>query len=230
MHDAHASVTRAEARRFDLWAQQALGLPGLVLMENAARGAAEVVLEELGGSTAAAARVVVLCGAGNNGGDGYALVRQLALCGVCAEPATPFARERHGPDALLQRTALERLGYVVLEDPAVALGADLVVDALLGTGATGELRAPLLGWLARLDGAECGRRVALDLPSGLDCDSGAAARHTFRADVTVTFAAPKRGFAAPDAARWTGRVVTAAIGVPFDAAADAPWRAWTGAP
>ncbi|HVS19873.1 MAG TPA: NAD(P)H-hydrate epimerase [Planctomycetota bacterium] len=230
MDAAHPSVTRAEARAFDRWAMGALGLPGAVLMENAARGAAEVALAELEILGRATPRVVVLCGAGNNGGDGYALARQLACAGVRAELATPFALERNGPDAALQRAVVERLGLVVREEVEGARDADLLVDALLGTGSQGELREPIAAWLEHVAGLEVGRRLALDLPSGLDCDDGSAARHTFRADVTVTFAARKRGFEAPGAAAWTGRVVPASIGVPFDPRADAPWRTWSGAP
>ena len=230
MGASHPSVTRAEARAFDRWAMGALGLPGAVLMENAARGAAEVALAELRALGRAAPRVVVLCGAGNNGGDGYALARQMLQAGVRAVLASPFAPERHGADARLQRDVVERLGLELHDDPAAARGADLVVDALLGTGFEGELRAPVAEWLAALEALAGGRRLALDLPSGLDCDTGAAARHTFRADTTVTFAACKRGFEAQGAAAWTGRVVVAPIGVPFDPRPDAPWRTWTGAP
>jgi NAD(P)H-hydrate epimerase len=221
----HPTVTRREARAFDRWAIEGLGLPGAVLMENAARGAAEVARVELERLGARAPRVLVLCGAGNNGGDGYALARQLLLGGVRAELASPFPTERLSPDAALQRRVVERLGLEVSARPSAAWdGADLLVDALLGTGSQGELRAPLDGWLARAAGLAVGRRLALDLPSGLDADSGQAAAHTFRADVTVTFAARKAGFDAPGAERWTGRVELASIGVPFDPSPAAPWR------
>lgn len=225
MAASHPTVTRREARAFDRWAIEVLGLPGAVLMENAARGAAEVALRELERPGARAARVVILCGSGNNGGDGYALARQLLLAGVRAELASPFASERLTADAVLQRRVVERLGLEVRGQPSSRWdGADLLVDALLGTGSRGEPRAPLDAWLAHLEGLAVGRRLALDLPSGLDADSGEAAQHAFRADVTVTFAARKAGFDAPGAARWTGRVELASIGVPFDPAPDAPWR------
>jgi hydroxyethylthiazole kinase-like uncharacterized protein yjeF len=231
MHPPHPSVTREEARAFDRWAGAGLGLPGAVLMENAARGAAEVALAELARLGPRAPRVVLLCGSGNNGGDGYALARQLLVHGVRAELFTPFAAQRLSADARLQRGVVERLGLCVREEPSASwAGADLLVDALLGTGAVGEPRAPLAQWLAQVEPLEVGLRLALDLPSGLDADSGRAAAHAFRADLTVTFAARKRGFDAPGAAAWTGRVVVAPIGVPFDAAADAPWRGRTGHP
>lgn len=228
MSAPHPSVTREEARAFDRWASEVLGLPGAVLMENAARGAAEVARAELARLDVRAPRVVVLCGAGNNGGDGYAFARQLLLGGVRAELATPFAPERLTEAARLQRTVIERLGLAVRDSlGADWSGADLLVDALLGTGSEGELRAPLAQWLERVGALAVGRRLALDLPSGLDADSGRAARHTFRADVTVTFAARKCGFDAPGAAEWTGRVELASIGVPFDGSPNAPWRAGT---
>lgn len=230
MSAPHPTVTRAEARAFDRWSIEGLGLPAAVLMENAARGAAEVARAELARLCVRAPRVVVLCGAGNNGGDGYALARQLLLGGVRAVLATPFPLERLSEDACLQRRVALRLGLELCDTPALARGADLLVDALLGTGSGGELRAPLDGWLAHVESLETGCRLALDLPSGLDADSGRAQRHTFRADVTVTFAARKHGFDAPGAAAWTGRIELASIGVPFDAAPDAPWRGRTHGP
>lgn len=228
MSAPHPTVTRKEARAFDRWAILDLGLPGAVLMENAARGAAVTALAELARLGARAPRVVILCGAGNNGGDGFALARQLLLAGVRAQVHTPFVASRATAEARMQRSVVERLGLSVSESPSPSWsGADLLVDGLLGTGAQGELRAPLDGWLSQVEVLEVGCRLALDLPSGLDADSGRAAEHTFRADVTVTFAARKRGFDAPGASAWTGRVELASIGVPFDPAPGAPWRART---
>ena len=88
------------------------------------------------------------------------------------------------------------------------------VDALLGTGFRGELRGKALSLLALLDPIRRGLAVAVDLPSGLDCDSGRACEHTFRADLTATFVAPKVGFASPGAGPYLGRVETVSIGTP----------------
>ena len=156
----------------------------------------------------------------------------LLVSGVRSQLYSSVARARLGGDAALQRRVVEGLGLGVrdlvepaaLEAAAAAWeGADLLVDALLGTGFQGEVRAPLDRVIESAGRASVTRRLAVDLPSGLDCDTGRPARHTLRADVTVTFIARKRGFDAPAAGAWTGRVVVAPIGVPLDAA-GAPWR------
>ena len=90
---------------------------------------------------------------------------------------------------------------------------DWIVDALLGTGARGEPRPPLDAVIDQLNGASA-KRLAVDLPSGLDCDTGAAARHTIRAAETCTFVAMKRGFTIPGAAQYTGRIHVLDIGAP----------------
>ena len=92
-------------------------------------------------------------------------------------------------------------------------GADWIVDALLGTGARGEPRPPLDAVIDQLNAAAA-KRLAVDLPSGLDCDTGAAAQHTIRADETCTFVAMKRGFTTPGAEQYTGRVHVLDIGAP----------------
>jgi NAD(P)H-hydrate epimerase len=217
------SLTRDEVRAFDRRAIEELGLPGAVLMENAGRSAAEEALRLLDGRGAARGRVVVLCGAGNNGGDGYVIARHLHIAGVDVRLCSSVPGERLAGDAALNRRVAEALGLAVtsIEGPdALAReapawdGADALVDALLGTGFRGEVRPPLDAVIAAANAARVGSRLAVDLPSGLDCDSGQPARTTFRADVTVTFVARKRGFDLPSSAEWTGRVVVAGIGVP----------------
>jgi NAD(P)H-hydrate epimerase len=222
---AGPTLTRAAAREFDRWAIEELGMPSAALMENAGRAVADVALAELARLGARPGRVVVLCGAGNNGGDGYVVARHLLLAGVVPEIWSSAAPESMGPEAALQRRVVEGLGLSVgrIDDEASCEaaarawdGADLLVDALLGTGFRGEVRAPLAGLILRANRARIARRLAVDLPSGLDCDLGTPARATLRADVTVTFVARKQGFDAPGAAQWTGQVLVASIGVPRD--------------
>ncbi len=227
MERSAVSLTRDELRAFDRHAVEALGLPGVVLMENAGRSAAEAVLrllrDELGMEPG---RVFVLCGAGNNGGDGYVVARHLANAGVEVEAASSVPAPAVRGDAALHLRVAQALGIPLraLETPADLAreaprwdGADVLVDALLGTGFQGEVRSPLFEVIRAANAARVARRVAIDLPSGLDCDSGRPANATFRADFTVTFVGRKRGFDAPGASDWTGRVVVAGIGAPF------PW-------
>lgn len=223
-------LTRAELRELDRIAIEEYGLPGVVLMENAGRGAAEELLRALEegrlGTRSRAPAVLVLCGAGNNGGDGYVLARHLSNAGLpvlLAESAPP---ERLSPDAAVFRRVCAAMGLErQLVESAQRWRAveprfeacELVVDALLGTGFQGALREPLAGLLAAV-GAFVGRGkrsvLALDLPSGLDADSGEAAGEILAADLTITFAAKKVCFARPAARPWIGELRVAGIGAP----------------
>jgi hydroxyethylthiazole kinase-like uncharacterized protein yjeF len=212
------SLSSAELARLDRIASEEYGLPTAVLMENAGRGAAEVVLGRLAGPRAAT--VVLLSGPGNNGGDACVVARHLANAGVDVEVvATRGLAELRG-DAAVMRRAVERMGipvHAVRDSDPVIGRATLLVDGLLGTGFRGPMR-PEIARLVRAANARRAsgdaRTVALDLPSGLDADSGAAAEPTVSADVTVTFAARKLGFAAREAQGFLGEVVVASIGAP----------------
>lgn len=213
-------LTAAEMREADRRTIEEVGLPGAVLMENAGAAVARVVRERY----PQARRPMVLCGKGNNGGDGFVVARRL---GDLA-PATLLlgARAEVRGDARLHMGAFERSGGVLAEvadDAAWAARraelerADLIVDALLGTG----LRQQPAGLLARAiaDVADLHERagtpvVAVDIPSGLPSDAGEVAWPTVTASVTVTFAAHKYGHVLPPACDRVGDVVVAAIGIP----------------
>lgn len=216
-------LTRAEVREVDRLAIEEYGLPGIVLMENAGRNAARL-LHELGIS----GPVAIACGRGNNGGDGFVIARHLQLLGheVRLVLACPLADYRG--DAAVNADVVRRAGLANLdlstaspEDWAAALrGAVWIVDALLGTGATGAPRGAVATAItaineARAAGEGRGVRVfAVDLPSGLDCDTGDRAGACIRADVTATFVARKPGFDAPTARDLTGAVHVLDIGAP----------------
>jgi NAD(P)H-hydrate epimerase len=201
-------------RAVDRIAIQRFGIPGALLMENAGRAASEVILSWLDG---AAGPVAIFCGGGNNAGDGYVVARHLANAGVEVRLASSVPRDSLAGDALLNREIVERMGLAVGNDPGDLGDCVLCVDALLGTGFQGELRPELAPWIEALNAARdatgCAL-VALDVPSGLDCDSGRAAGPCVRAHITVTFVAPKIGFARPGAEEWTGEVLVAGIGAP----------------
>ncbi len=204
-------------------------MSGLMLMENAGRGVADVLCQLADGLPGGRlGRVIVCCGKGNNAGDGFVIARHLDLRGhrvrvlVWAE-----ARELTG-DAGANFEILRRCGVPIelfgnRHEPApghlrsgsakLLADANWIVDALLGTGARGEPRPPLDAVIDQINAAAA-KRLAVDLPSGLDCDTGVAARHTIRADETCTFVAMKRGFLSPGADRYTGRVHVLDIGAP----------------
>jgi NAD(P)H-hydrate epimerase len=189
-------------------------------MENAGRGAARLLHALAGGGR----RVAVVCGRGNNGGDGFVVARHLENLGHAVRVLLACdPRAFHG-DAAVNHAVVARSGLpmTALEDePAGAWegalsDADWIVDALLGTGASGAPRGAVATAIAAVNAAAArGARVlALDLPSGLDCDSGATPGECVRATHTATFVAPKAGFAAPGAAACTGAVHVIDIGVP----------------
>jgi NAD(P)H-hydrate epimerase len=217
------AITRDQSREVDRRAIQEYGMSGLVLMENAGRGVTDVLCRlaeaEPGGRLG---RVVVCCGKGNNAGDGFVIARHLDLRGhrvhvlVWAEE-TELTGDAGANYAILRQCGVPIELFGSRHDAArlqVQLkDAEWVVDTLLGTGVRGEPRPPLDVVIDQINAAAA-KRLAVDLPSGLDCDTGAAARHTIRADETCTFIAVKRGFLTAGADRYTGRVHVLDIGAP----------------
>ena len=213
-------LTAAESRAADRRAIEELGVAPLVLMENAALGVADALGERFPGVR----RVALLCGPGNNGGDGFALARQLATRGYEVEVRLArFGRELSG-DCARQRTIVEALGLPVSEvaageiagEAAHLAAAELVVDALFGTGLDRALDGEFGALVAALEAA--GRPVlAVDLPSGLDADAAAPIGPAARAHLTVTFGALKPAHVLPPACDWCGEVVVADLGVPSEA-------------
>ena len=216
-------ATRDEIRAFDRYAIETLGVPGIVLMENAGRQIAEAARAMLAGR--AKPRVVILAGPGNNGGDGFVVARHLATAGIRAEVVLLAPREKTSGEADTNLRILETMGFQVrvLAGAARAMlgelrpmlaEADLLVDGMLGTGTRGEIREPYASAIGAVNDA---RRpvLAIDIPSGLDPDTGKPLGPTVRATKTVTLAAIKIGFRKPGAAEYTGEVVLADIGVRF---------------
>jgi NAD(P)H-hydrate epimerase len=211
------SMTREQARDIDRRAADEFGMSTLVLMENAGRGLADLLCQqEISGP------VAVCCGGGNNGGDGFVLARHLDLRRVPVRVLLWGDPAKAGGDAAANLAILEKAGLAIERftgphDPARLQaeldGADWIIDALLGTGARGEPRSPLAEVIDQLN-AQAVRILAVDLPSGLDCDSGQPAKRCIRAQHTGTFVAAKRGFSAPGASDFTGQVHVLDIGAP----------------
>jgi NAD(P)H-hydrate epimerase len=242
MSDPPFTLTGAEVRELDHRAIEGFGVPGIVLMENAGRGCAELLMR----LNPDRKPVVILCGPGNNGGDGFVVARHLDNHGW---PATVFAVECPGPpdpkeirtgwdyrglphDArtnwdIVRRSRIDLRPLSPLADPRVSSRSSLlnplansllppggwVVDALFGTGLTRPLGPPFDEYVAQINAS--GHRVlAVDIPSGLDCDTGEPLGPAVRATYTATFVAPKRGFLNPASRDWTGEVHVIDIGAP----------------
>jgi NAD(P)H-hydrate epimerase len=210
-------LKREEARELDRRAAEEFGVPGLVLMENAGRGMAELLLAlGVGGP------VVVCCGPGNNGGDGFVIARHLDIAAVPVRVLFFGAPERLPGDAAVNFGILNKSGVplkVYPEGPddgtlrAELDGAEWVVDALFGSGLKGPLRPPFDRVVAGINAGR-GRVLAVDIPSGLDCDTGRPMGPTVRAHHTATVVAPKKGFAEPAAREWLGQVHVVSMGAP----------------
>ena len=211
------SLTRNQVRSIDTQAIADYGLPGIVLMENAGRGAAELLVG-LGVQGA----VIICAGKGNNGGDGFVIARHLELHGVETNVLLFCEPNDLAGDAAVNYRVIDaaklRIDVLGTTPDAATLTqrlstADWIVDALLGTGLQGAIREPYLTAIAAINGS--GKKVfAVDLPSGMDCDTGQSLGACVRAAHTATFVARKVGFDAPGANRLTGRVHVVDIGVP----------------
>ena len=214
-------MTRDEVRKVDSWAINTLGIPGVVLMENAGRSCAELIKDKL--KDVAAPKVCIFCGIGNNGGDGYVIARHLLNSGFEVVVVICGDREKIKGDAKINLDILERLGQPIeqlnLRDgdvPAqvktLAAGADMIVDSLFGTGLSGQLKNEYKQLIESINACNC-PILAVDIPSGLDCDSGQPLGAAIKADYTVTFVAVKKGFTSGSAAQYTGEIFVAPIGV-----------------
>ena len=212
------SASRDEVRAIDRCAIETLGVPGVVLMENAGRNATDAIESFLGGLIGRKLAVVV--GAGNNGGDGTVIARHVGMRGGRAVTFLVTAPEKITGDAEINLEILRNLGGEIRQIAGAVDGLaaelvdfDVVIDAVGGTGIRGALRGELALAVEQINAA--GRPVvAVDIPTGLDCDTGQADGPVVQADLTVTFVARKLGFDAPGAAGYTGEVRVVDIGVP----------------
>jgi NAD(P)H-hydrate epimerase len=211
-------LSRAQMRAYDKYAIETGRVPSIVLMENAARGAADVIVRLLGPH---AGRVAIVCGTGNNGGDGFAVARHLLARGFDVTAVLAAAPAKLSGDALTNRDAYVALGgrYAELAEGDMAPlltethGARVIVDALFGTGLARPVEGHYDKVIAIVNQSQA-RRIAIDVPSGLDADSGSALGHAVKAHDTITFGALKMGLLSPEGARLAGRLHLVDLGVP----------------
>ncbi len=216
------TITRAEVRELDRRAIEEYGIPGVVLMENAGRAVAEEALKML--PTHDTKRVAILCGKGNNGGDGFVAARHLHNHGV---EVKVFLLCKAGevalsPDAYTHLKIVQKMGLPIkevltgIEARAILpelKGFDLLIDALLGTGLTGEVREPYKTLVQGINATGV-PVLSVDIPSGLDCDGGRVLGAAVKATRTVTFILPKVGFFKDQGPAHVGELVVADIGTP----------------
>lgn len=216
-------LSREEARELDQRALQEFGMPSLLLMENAGRGCAELLMR----LNSPRRPVLILCGPGNNGGDGFVIARHLDNQGLTCSLWLVGDPAALPPDARLNHDIAGRAGIpcrrlaVDATSPASAClngqrelaDSGWIVDALFGTGLTRPLAFPYDALADAVNHA--GRPIlAVDIPSGLDSDAGEPLGTAIQATHTATFVAPKKGFLNPHSRRWTGELHVIDIGVP----------------
>jgi ADP-dependent NAD(P)H-hydrate dehydratase / NAD(P)H-hydrate epimerase len=215
-------VTAEQMREMDRLATEEFGVPSLLLMENAGRAVAAKACEMLGDVEMKI--VLVICGPGNNGGDGFVAARHLRQAGALPIIAYFGDRDKAKGDALANIEIAEKSRMDVFANPDpkakwdwLPREVDLVIDALLGTGTKGTIREPYVSVIARVNGMRTADHVPLlsvDVPSGVDSDTGQTLGPAIIADATVTFAMPKIGLLTYPGASLIGELTVADIGIP----------------
>ncbi len=215
-------MSRDEVRAFDAKAINELGIPGIVLMENAGRSCAQFIIEKL--SKVKKPRVCIFCGTGNNGGDGFVIARHLLNAGfavtvvVCGSIAKIKGDAKTNLDILaglglkIAQLNIERTKTIEAQVTKLADEANMIIDAIFGTGPTGTLRDEYKQLIESINELGC-PILSVDIPSGLDCDTGLPLGASIKANCTVTLVAVKKGFAFEDAKSYTGDIFIASIGV-----------------
>lgn len=212
--------TADEMRQIDRIAIEEYGIPSVVLMECAGRGVVDVIASE--SENIVGANVVVLCGGGNNGGDGFVIARHLVNRGANVMVFLTVEKTSIRGDALVNFKILQKMELAIEELLSVdhvshvqkkLEQADVIVDALLGTGLRHDVKSPLRELIVATH-LSSGLKIAVDIPSGMSADDGAILGEVFRADHTVTFGYAKLGLVTDPGARYVGKLHVVDIGIP----------------
>ncbi len=208
-------VTSTQMAQMDAFSIEEMQIPGLVLMENAGRGTVDIakaLLSKINGT-----KVVIFCGPGNNGGDGYVVARHLLNAGFDVKTIVLANREKIKGDALVNFLILENMGHPLhfIKESFFSLDekADLIIDAMLGTGVKGELSSPYdkaVEWI----NAQKTLVLAVDIPTGVNADNGAVGNHVIKADATATMALHKRGLLFSPGREYAGDISIVDISMP----------------
>lgn len=210
-------MTRQQVRDYDKFAIEQMGVPGIILMENAGKNCADIIMDHL--EQARASKVCIFCGTGNNGGDGYVIARHLENAGYKTLTIIIGDTDKIQGDALINLNIIIRMGLEITNISAdyediksFAENCDLIIDAIFGTGLQGSLSPEYISIINQINESEK-EIIAVDIPSGLDCDRGLPLGSAIKAVKTVTFVALKEGFSNIKAKKHTGLVYVAPIGI-----------------
>ena len=221
-------LTRTQLQAIDRIATDKYGIPSLILMENAGRAVAEETIKLL--KHKKNPRVTVICGKGNNGGDGFVTARHLHnkkykvtilyLGNINDVKSRSEATNINLNIALKLRIPVIELSFLLKGLPRphrnafrLLKSADVIIDAIFGIGLEREIQSPLLEFIAQINSSSI-PVVAVDIPSGLDTDTGNPLGIAIKAKRTVTFGFPKIGFLRPSAKKYLGKLIIADIGIP----------------
>lgn len=215
-------LTPDQMRKADARAINELKIPGIVLMENAARSASEVISDILGKNKSL--KVAIFCGSGNNGGDGFAIARQLYdkynVCVYCLGK-----KEAMTDETLANFHAVEKIGIPITQIQSeydlenYSINQDCIVDALIGVGGSENLRGTVVPLLKLMNDTKA-IKVAIDAPTGLNTETGVAHQDCFTADYTVTMFAVKTGMLCNDGMEKCGKISLAYLGAPVTVASE----------
>jgi len=207
-----------QAKAIDKKARELFGVSTLVLMENAGRA----VAEELMRMPFREGKVAVFCGKGNNGGDGFVAARHLLLRGIKPDIFLAADIREVKNEARANLNIILKLKQKIREVrqdnlrlvKVKAIRYSLIVDALLGIGLSGQVSG-MLGDLVGIINMSKAKKLAVDIPSGLDADNGRVLGCCIKADTTVTFVAKKRGMVKGAGPKYCGRIVVKDLGIPL---------------
>ncbi|HLD36334.1 MAG TPA: NAD(P)H-hydrate epimerase [Planctomycetota bacterium] len=210
-------LTRKQLQKIDRLATDKYGIPSIILMENAGRAAAEETIKLIHNKTA---RIIVICGKGNNGGDGFVIARHLHNNHYKVSVIyLGHIKDRKSRSAAsdINLNIVRELGIPIYtlnkKVPRLLNSADIIIDAIFGIGLTREIQSPLKELIAQINALNK-PVLAADIPSGLDTDTGKPLGIAIKAKLTVTFGYPKIGFKNKESGRYTGKVIVVDISLP----------------
>jgi NAD(P)H-hydrate epimerase len=205
------TVSVKEMQELDREAIENKGIPSLVLMENAGKAVSEIALAEL--KNIENKRTAVFCGTGNNGGDGFVAARHLFNKGIDVDVYLIGQRQNLKNDSEINAEALDKIGAEIHEISApVPVNHGLVIDAIFGIGLKGEIKEPARSIISDLNNKKA-LVISVDVPSGLDADTGEILGTAVKAGLTIAIQFPKQGFYKNSGPGYTGKIIPVDIGI-----------------
>jgi NAD(P)H-hydrate epimerase len=208
---ATKTVSVKKMQELDREAIEARGILSIALMENAGKAVSEIALSEL--KDIKDKKVAIFCGYGNNGGDGLVAARHLFNEGVKVNVYLIGKRADLKNDSKINACLLEGIGVKICEiSRPVNVDSNLIIDAIFGIGLKGEVKRPAKDIIIDLNKKSV-PVISVDVPSGLNADTGKASGCSIKADITVTMQFPKKGFYKNKGPEYTGKIIVADIGI-----------------